>query len=140
METIKKILNRYGDEFKFTLLEDGNIQWEGNFEYCRFGFPNIYTEAYKKYLEEECPIPHDHCLSLEQFKVEVHRQIYDKDDNWVGPCDIAKKYQEMVVSDRDTIDMVDPSGGPYLSEGMKMLGKTIKEFKSNDKGYLIITE
>jgi hypothetical protein len=50
------------------------------------------------------------------------------------------KEQEMVVSDRDTIDMVDPSGGPYLSEGMKMLGKTIKEFKSNDKGYLIITE
>jgi hypothetical protein len=36
--------------------------------------------------------------------------------------------------------MVDPSGGPYLTEGMKILGKTIKEFKPNKEGYLIITQ
>jgi len=72
--------NRYGDVFTFTELENGNIQWSGNFEYHRFGY----------------------------------------NDN--------------------KITMVDPSGGPYLTEGMEFMGKTIKEFKSNKKGYLIITE
>ena len=32
--------NRYGDEFTFTPTEDGNILWEGNFEYNRLGFSN----------------------------------------------------------------------------------------------------
>ena len=75
-ETIR---NRYGDEFTFTLLEDGNIQWEGNFDY--------------------------------------HRVMLS-----------------------DGIKMVDPSGGPRLREGDEIMGKTIKEFKSNKEGYLIITK
>lgn len=42
----EKYTNRYGDEYTFTLQNDGNIKWEGPFEYCRFGFtddPNIRT-------------------------------------------------------------------------------------------------
>lgn len=136
----KKILNRYGDEFIFTELEDGNVQWNGDFQYCRYGFPNDYSKAYTEYLKIEANPPHDHTLSLEQFKNEVHKQLYNELDNWIGPCLIAEKYGPLVESRKDIIDMVDPSGGPYLSEGMKILGKTIKEFKSNDKGYLIITE
>ena len=77
----ERIRNRYGDEFTFTLLQDGNIQWSGNFEYHTFGYSN-----------------------------------------------------------QDFIDMVDPSGGPYLTEGMQIMGKTIQEFKSNKEGYLIITK
>jgi hypothetical protein len=45
-----------------------------------------------------------------------------------------------MVKSKDEINMVDPSGGPYLTEGMEIMGKTIKEFKSNEKGYLIITK
>lgn len=30
--------NRYGDKFTFELNERGNIQWSGNFEYCRLGY------------------------------------------------------------------------------------------------------
>jgi hypothetical protein len=30
--------NRYGDVFTFTQLENGNIQWSGNFEYHRVGY------------------------------------------------------------------------------------------------------
>jgi hypothetical protein len=134
METTEEIQNRYGDKFKFTLLEDGNIQWEGNFKYCRYGYPNIYIEAYKKYLEDEPH--HDHLLILSDFKKAVHG--YDKET--YESSELSKKYTHLIYSDIKTINMVDPSGGPYLSEGMKMLGKTIKEFKSNDKGYLIITE
>ena len=30
--------NRYGDIHTFTKQEDGNVLWEGNFEYSRFGY------------------------------------------------------------------------------------------------------
>lgn len=73
--------NRYGNEFIFTLLEDGNILWEGEFEHYRFN------------------------------------------------CD-----------DEDRVTMVDPSGGPYLQKGMEQMGKTIKEFKPDELGFIIITE
>lgn len=72
--------NRYGDKFVFTLQDDGNILWEGKFEYSR------------------------------------------------------------VTSKTGIINMVDPSGGPFLTEGMEIMGKTIKEFKLNKEGYLIITQ
>ena len=30
--------NRYGDVYTFEYNERGNIQWSGNFEWCRYGF------------------------------------------------------------------------------------------------------
>ena len=132
--TKQTMTNRYGDEFVFTLLEDGNIQWDGKFEYVRVGFPNDYTESYKAYTNL------GGLMGFKEFKEEVHRSIYDENDKYVGPCDINRVYRPMVKSKKDVINMVDPSGGPYLVEGMELMGKTIKEFKSNEKGYLIITE
>jgi len=32
--------NRYGDVYTFTKQENGDVLWEGNFEYHRYGFPN----------------------------------------------------------------------------------------------------
>ena len=132
--TKETMTNRYGDSFVFTLLEDGNIQWEGKFECIRVGFPNDYTDAYRAYTTN------GGVMGLKEFKEEVHRSIYDEEGNYVGPCDIAKVYGLLVKSKKDVINMVDPSGGPYLTEGMKILGKTIKEFKPNKEGYLIITQ
>ena len=126
--------NRYGNEFVFTLLEDGNIQWDGKFEYVRVGFPNDYTESYKAYTNL------GGLMGFKELKEEVHRSIYDENDKYVGPCDIARVYGKLVKSKKDVINMVDPSGGPYLSEGMEIMCKTIKEFKSNKDGYLIITK
>ena len=132
--TKETMTNRYGDEFVFTLLEDGNIQWDGKFEYVRVGFPNDYTESYKAYTNL------GGLMGFKEFKEEVHRSIYDENDKYVGPCDIARVYGPMVKSKKDVINMVDPSGGPYLTEGIELMGKTIKEFKSNKDGYLIITK
>ena len=132
--TKQTMTNRYGDSFVFTLLEDGNIQWDAKFEYSRFGFPNDYTESYKAYTNL------GGLMGFKEFKEEVHRSIYDENDKYVGPCDIARVYGKLVKSKKDVINMVDPSGGPYLSEGMEIMGKTIKEFKSNKDGYLIITK
>jgi hypothetical protein len=127
--------NRYGKKFIFILNEDGNIQWNGEFKHCRYGFPNDYTKAYKAYLTFGGE------MNLNEFKEEVHRQIYDgKTGKWLGQCDIARVYGPMVKSSMGVIDMVDPSGGPYLTAGMKIMGRVIKEFKPNEEGYLIITK
>ena len=124
------ITNRYGDSFVFTLLEDGNIQWEGNFEYCRFGWPNDYTQAFFEYVRDT-----GGGINLKQFKELVHAYDEEKEEYVID-----MKYRELVTSKTGIIDMVDPSGGPYLTEGMEIMGKTIKEFKSNKEGYLIITK
>jgi hypothetical protein len=128
--TKETITNRYGDSFVFTLLEDGNIQWEGNFEYCRFRWPNDYTQAFFEYIRDT-----GGGINLEQFKELVHAYDEEKEEYVI---DI--KYRELITSKTGIIDMVDPSGGPYLTEGMEIMGKTIKEFKSNKEGYLIITK
>lgn len=127
--------NRYGDIFTFELQEDGNILWSGNFEYCRFGMPNDYTRAYKEYVDDNCNS--DHCMSLKQFKEEVHR--YDDETHQY----IYDKYVRMVDCMRDKIDMIDPSGGCYICSGMDLKfigfpGLIVKEFEEHKDGYLII--
>lgn len=131
--------NRYGDEFSFSKTEDGNVLWEGDFTYCRIGYPNDYSKAYNAYL-------HDHkhvqdLMSFNQFKNVVHE--YDDETH----THIYDKYLKMVESLKDKINMVDPSGGPYLAEGMnlKTLDPTfkkmiIKEFQPVDTGYKIIIQ
>ena len=126
----KKHTNRYGEVYTFTLLEDGNIQW------CRFGFPNDYSKAWEKY-QNDNPLGG---FDFDQFKEEVHKSIYDGEDRYVGPTEMAQVYGKLVTSKSDVIDMVDPSGGPYMTAGMEYMGKIIKEFKPNNEGYLIITE
>jgi hypothetical protein len=126
--------NRYGDEFIFTLLEDGNIQWSGNFEYHRVGYPNVYDKAFEAFKNDGGE------LTLEEFKKQVHESIYDENKTYVGPTELAKKYSSLVYSNNNVINTVDPSGGPYLHEGMEILDKEIQEFKYNKEGYLIITK
>lgn len=126
--------NRYGDKFTFTLQPDGNILWEGNFKYIRWGHPNDYTQAWENYQKE------GHGLTYDEFIKEIHHFIYDDNGKYVGPSEIAGVYGKQVASRLDIINMVDPSGGPYLAEGMEFMGKTIKEFKTHGESYLIITE
>jgi hypothetical protein len=133
-----KYKNRYGDVFTFTETEDGNVLWEGNFEYHRCSYPNVYMDAYQAYLNDEPH--HDHLLTLNEFKEAIHE--YDKET--YESSALNKKYAALVYSDMKTIDMVDPSGGPYLSAGYDLghlsdefQGKVIQSFESVEKGYLI---
>jgi hypothetical protein len=130
--------NRYGDVFSFTPTEDGNILWEGNFKYCRMGFPNDYTKAYDTYVQDGGE------LELEQFINELYR-YNDIHGKYVGPNELSQKYGLLVESLHDKINMVDPSGGPYISAGMKsehihpeVEGKVVKEFLPIDDGYVIV--
>ena len=135
METTYK--NRYGDVFTFTLQDDGNVLWEGNFKYCRIGMPNDYTKAYNQYVHDN---KHNKDLMpFNTFKEQVH--TYDDETHLY----IYDKYLRMVESLKDKIDMVDPSGGCYICTGMSLgfLGfkdLTVKDFEKKGEGYLIITE
>ena len=62
-------------------------------------------------------------MDLETFKNEVHNY---KDE-------AMRPYSQLVYSDRDTIEMVDPSGGPYLT-----IGTNLKSFFGKDYENLII--
>ena len=62
-------------------------------------------------------------MNFEEFKEEVH--------NYKNEA--MKPYAQLVYSDKDTISMVDPSGGPYIS-----LGDNLKEFFGRDYEDLII--
>jgi|TARA_B110000238_G_C16120871_1_gene437073 hypothetical protein len=124
----EKYTNRYGDKFLYTLQEDGNIMWTGKFEHCRIGMPNDYSKAWEYFNEVYGG------LSFEDFKKDVHSYDEEK-EAYVFP-DVVP----LITSKTDEISMVDPSGGPYLTSGMKLMEKTIKEFKYTENGYLIITE
>jgi hypothetical protein len=129
--------NRYGDIFTFTLQEEGNVLWDGNFKYCRFGMPNDYTKAYNQYVNDNKHV--QSLMSFNQFKDVVHE--YDDETHQY----IYDKYVRMVESIKDKISMADPSGGPYISVGMPLSSfgfkdLKVKDFETKENGYLIITE
>jgi len=129
--------NRYGDIFTFTLQDDGNVLWDGNFKYCRFGMPNDYTKAYNQYVNDNKHV--QSLMSFNQFKDVVHE--YDDETHQY----IYDKYNRMVESIKDKISMIDPSGGPYISVGMPLSSfgfkdLKVKDFETKENGYLIITE
>ena len=128
----EKYTNRYGNEYTFTLLEDENIEWVGDFSFYRASYPNDYTKAYDAYKSNGGE------MSLKEFEEEVHQAIYDERGNYIKKSNVSEEYEHLVESNKGKISMVDPFGGPYLSAGMKMLGKTIKEFKHEEKGSILI--
>lgn len=129
--------NRYNDVYTFTKVDEG-VLMEGDFKWIRCGWPNVYEEAYEAYCKDT-----SEPISLEEFKKEVH--YYDPKTFESG--EITKKYAPLVYSDKTKIDMVDPSGGPYLHSGMdlgyvssKFKGMIIDSFVSNKEGFLIKTK
>jgi hypothetical protein len=129
-----KMTNRYGDKFTFTPQEDGTILWEGNFEFCRYGWPNDYTQAFFEYTKDT-----GGGINLEQFKELVH--AYDDEEEAFV---IDRKYRELITSNTAVINMVDPSGGPYLSSNMavesiseELTGLVIDRFESVETGWKI---
>ena len=135
-----KYTNRYNDVFTFSKMDDGNILFEGEFKWMRCGWPNVYTEAYEAYLADTDT---DEQMTMGEFKIAVHE--YDKEK--FGYTPLSKKYQKLVYSDTNKIDMVDPSGGPYMTSGMNMNyiddefeGMIIEQFKPVKEGYLIVVK
>jgi hypothetical protein len=87
-------------------------------------------------------------MFIDTFKEEVHTSIYDENEEYVGPSPIAEKYAKLVTSDTKTINMVDPSGGPYLSthtnlgerfDSEELKGLCIQSFERIETGYKLHT-
>ena len=99
--------NRYGDNIVFE-KEANTVKMTGYSPYLRFGYPNMYDDAYAAYCKDtEDP------MDLNLFKNKIHE--------WKeGETNPLKKYQSLVYSDISTYDMVDPSGGPYLAVGTNL--------------------
>ena len=137
--------NRYGDVFTFTKQEDGSVLWEGSFKRCRFGSSNDYKLAYQNYCKDSSGMGITP-MHIEDFKEAIHEAVYDENDRYVGPSVIGKQYQKMVKSN-PWISMVDPSGGPYLSEHTNLGeffsdefdGLCIRSFEPIETGYKINT-
>ena len=135
-----KYTNRYNDVFTFSKTEDGNILFEGQFKWMRCGWPNVYDDAYKTYCADTDT---DEQMTLGEFKKAVHE--YHPETFEATP--LNKKYAKLVYSNTKAIDMIDPSGGPYMHSGHDMgmfddsfKGMIIQEFKSVPEGYLIVIE
>jgi hypothetical protein len=109
----KNYINRYRDHIIFEQEGDTILMSGYEPKYCRYGFPNIYTEAYKAYCDVVYEVPDGQPMPLEKFKEVVHE--WRDGTNW-----IMKLFGPLVTSDTDTIDMFDPSGGPYIAVGMDM--------------------
>ena len=128
--------NRYGDVYTFTKQENGDVLWEGEFKHCRFGWPNVYKDAYQQYRKD------GGYMHIDEFKEAVHE--YNNETFEYTP--LAKQYGPLVYSDTKSICMVDPSGGPYISSGMDMgmfedefKGRIVRSFVPVETGYLIQT-
>ena len=119
---MREYKNRYGDKFVFTEDDNHDILWEGNFEWCRFGMPNNYTEAYKTYCEDI-----GNLLTMEEFKIAVHKY-----DDIKSKYILGEKYIRLVSSLKYEIDMVDPSGGPSIGRGMSLDSFGFKDYIVKD--------
>jgi hypothetical protein len=100
--------NRYGDNIVFEQVSPKKIKMTG-YQYPRYGWPNNYEVAYFTYLEDQQGI-NDDPLYPEEFVKELYcEDWHDPDKNPLY------KYLMLVTTDKDRINMFDPSGGPYLT-------------------------
>jgi len=124
--------NRYNDKITFD-HKGKTVTMSGYSPYFRYSWPNKYDVAYEKYVTSaiiDAKLEGNQLLTLEEFEEALY---VEKDGTgWYNNA-LYKLFGEYIYSDKDTIDMVDPSGGPYLSRG-----RNLKEFFGRDYEDLII--
>ena len=147
--------NRYGDNIVFTEVNKTTVEMTGyNSEWIRYGYPNDYSEAYEMYklrcnnLEEVdynylVDDPENNCTRIMTYPEFVHcmeEKIHAKDEH------PFKALWKFVVSDMNHIDMVDPSGGPYITVGMNVgryfddnITRQVQEIKFGSNNKIILT-
>ena len=111
--------NRYNDKITFD-HKGKTVTMSGYSPYFRYSWPNKYDVAYTKYLASaylDAKLEQSQMLTQEEFEKVLY---IDKDDTGWHNNALYKLFGKYIYSDKDTIDMVDPSGGPYLSRGMNL--------------------
>ena len=110
--------NRYRTEITFNHTKNQVVMsGKGLTEFMRYGWPNVYTKAYEKYVESarvDARLKENQILTEEEFEEVL---FVTKDEGSFESNALLKIFGKYIYSDRETIDMVDPSGGPYLAVG-----------------------
>lgn len=112
--------NRYNDLIEFKEISDDKVEMTGfNNEWCRFGYENDYTDAYKFYLKT--------CNSLEEpdFNLLIDDPSVNKTrvmtlEEFIDSLQNNESYYHFykhVKSNKNKYYMIDPSGGPYITLG-----------------------
>lgn len=125
--------NRYKDKITFD-HKGKTVTMSGYSPYFRYSWPNKYDVAYDKYLESavvDAKLLGTQMLTQEEFEKALYIDKGD-DSNWHKNA-LYQLFGKYIYSDKDTIDMVDPSGGPYLT-----VGTNLKSFFEKDYENLII--
>lgn len=125
--------NRYKDKITFD-HKGKTVTMSGYNPYFRYSWPNKYDVAYTRYLASayiDANLKDDQILTEEEFEKALYIDKAE-DYNWHHNA-LYQLFGKYIYSDKDTIDMVDPSGGPYLCRGMNL-----KEFFGKDYQDLII--
>jgi hypothetical protein len=124
--------NRYKDNIIFD-HKGKTVTMSGYSPYFRISWPNVYDKAYEKYVESaylDAKLESNQILTQEEFEKVLH---VTKDEDSFESNALYKLFGKYIYSDTDTIDMIDPSGGPYLTVGMNL-----KMFFEQDYEDLII--
>jgi hypothetical protein len=125
--------NRYRDKITFD-HKGKTVTMSGYSPYYRYSWPNVYDTAYEKYVESavvDAELQDSQIMTQEEFEKALY---IDKEDNynWHNNA-LYKLFGKYIYSDKDTIEMVDPSGGPCLS-----LGTNLGTFFGKDYEDLVI--
>lgn len=125
--------NRYKDKITFD-HKGKTVIMSGYSPYYRCSWPNVYDTAYEKYVESavvDAELQDSQIMTQEEFEKALY---IDKEDdyNWYKNT-LYQLFGKYIYSDKDTIEMVDPSGGPYLT-----IGTNLKEFFGRDYEDLVI--
>ena len=111
--------NRYKDKITFD-HKGKTVTMSGYSPYYRYSWPNVYDTAYEKYVESavvEAELQDSQIMTQEEFEKALY---VDKDDTGWHNNALYQLFGKYIYSDRDTIEMVDPSGGPYLTIGTNL--------------------
>ena len=113
--------NRYRTEITFNHTKNQVVMsGKGLTEFMRYGWPNVYTDAYVKYVKsakEDAKLKSNQILTQEEFEKVL---FVTKDEDSFESNALLKMFGKYIYSDRETIDMIDPSGGPYITVGSNL--------------------
>jgi hypothetical protein len=112
--------NRYNDKITFD-HKGKTVIMSGYSPYFRYSWPNVYDTAYEKYVESavvDAKLESNQILTQDEFEKALYIDKGD-DSNWHKNI-LYQLFGKYIYSDKNTIDMIDPSGGPYLTIGTNL--------------------